>query len=195
MDEFTIAIALWDGVEELDFAGPYEVLTAWARMSEKPISVRTVAASTEVVRCSHDLKVVPDVSWDDVGRLDLLVLPGGDTRPLQGDDAFLDRMRSIASDGTLMTSVCTGALVFGKAGLLEGRRATTHWSALDRLADLGVEVDREARFVDTGEVVTAAGVSAGIDMALHLVARLDSDERAEEVRRYIQYEPAPTLVG
>jgi transcriptional regulator GlxA family with amidase domain len=195
MDEFTIAIALWDGVEELDFAGPYEVLTAWARMSEKPISVRTVAASTEVVRCSHDLKVVPDVSWDDVGRLDLLVLPGGDTRPLQGDDAFLDRMRSIASDGTLMTSVCTGALVFGKAGLLEGRRATTHWSALDRLADLGVEVDREARFVDTGEVVTAAGVSAGIDMALHLVARLDSAERAEEVRRYIQYEPAPTLVG
>jgi transcriptional regulator GlxA family with amidase domain len=138
---------------------------------------------------------VPDVSWDDVGRLDLLVLPGGDTRPLQGDDAFLDRMRSIASDGTLMTSVCTGALVFGKAGLLEGRRATTHWSALDRLADLGVEVDREARFVDTGEVVTAAGVSAGIDMALHLVARLDSAERAEEVRRYIQYEPAPTLVG
>ena len=195
MDEFTIAIALWDGVEELDFAGPYEVLTAWARMSEKPISVRTVAASTDVVRCSHDLKVVPDVSWDDVGRLDLLVLPGGDTRPLQADDEFLDRMRSIASDGTLMTSVCTGALVFGKAGLLEGRRATTHWSALDRLADLGVDVDREARFVDTGEVVTAAGVSAGIDMALYLVARLDSDERAEEVRRYIQYEPAPTLVG
>jgi transcriptional regulator GlxA family with amidase domain len=195
MDEFTIAIALWDGVEELDFAGPYEVLTAWARMSEKPISVRTVAASTEIVRCSHDLKVVPDVSWDDVGRLDLLVLPGGDTRPLQGDDAFLDRLRSIAADGTLMTSVCTGALVYGKAGLLEGRRATTHWSALDRLADLGVDVDREARFVDTGEVVTAAGVSAGIDMALHLVARLDSAERAEEVRRYIQYEPAPALVG
>ena len=99
MDEFTIAIALWDGVEELDFAGPYEVLTAWARMSEKPISVRTVAASTDVVRCSHDLKVVPDVSWDDVGRLDLLVLPGGDTRPLQADDAFLDRMRSIAPTG------------------------------------------------------------------------------------------------
>jgi transcriptional regulator GlxA family with amidase domain len=195
MDEFTIAIALWDGVEELDFAGPYEVLTAWARMGEKPISVRTVAASTDVVRCSHDLKVVPDVSWDDVGRLDLLVLPGGDTRPLQADEAFLDRLRSIASDGTLMTSVCTGALVYGKAGLLEGRRATTHWSALDRLADLGVDVDRDARFVDTGEVVTAAGVSAGIDMALHLVERLDSAERAEEVRRYIQYEPAPTPVG
>jgi transcriptional regulator GlxA family with amidase domain len=195
MDEFTIAIALWDGVEELDFAGPYEVLTAWARMSEKSISVRTVAASTDVVRCSHDLKVVPDVSWDDVGRLDLLVLPGGDTRPLQGDDAFLDRMRSIASDGTLMTSVCTGALVFAKAGLLDGRPATTHWSALDRLGGFGndIRVDPDARFVDDGNVVTAAGVSAGIDMALHLVARLESVERAQAVRRYIQYDPQPPV--
>jgi transcriptional regulator GlxA family with amidase domain len=193
MDEFTIAIALWDGVEELDFAGPYEVLTAWARMSEKPISVRTVAASAEAVRCSHDLKVVPDATWDDVGKLDLLVLPGGDTRPLQGDESFLERMRNLAGGGTLMTSVCTGALVYGKAGLLDGRRATTHWGALDRLADLGVDVDRDARFVDTGNVVTAAGVSAGIDMALHLVARLESVERAQEVRRYIQYDPQPPV--
>ena len=92
-----------------------------------------------------------------------------------------------------MTSVCTGALVYGKAGLLDGRRATTHWGALDRLAELGVDVDREARFVDDGDVVTAAGVSAGIDMALHLVARLESVERAQEVRRYIQYDPQPPV--
>ena len=193
MDEFTIAIALWDGVEELDFAGPYEVLAAWARMSERPISVRTVASSAEAVRCAHDLSVVPDSTWDQLGRVDLLVLPGGDTRPLQADESFLERMRTLARSGTLMTSVCTGALVYGKAGILEGRRATTHRGALDRLADLGVEVDRESRFVDTGEVVTAAGVSAGIDMALHLVARLESVERAQEVRRYIQYDPQPPV--
>jgi transcriptional regulator GlxA family with amidase domain len=193
MDEYTIAIALWDGVEELDFAGPYEVLTAWARMSERPISVRTVASSSDAVRCSHDLKVVPDSTWEDVGKLDLLVLPGGDTRPLQADESFLERVRTLAGSGTLMTSVCTGALVYGRAGLLDGRRATTHWGALDRLADLGVDVDREARFVDTGEVVTAAGVSAGIDMALHLVARLESVDRAQEVRRYIQYDPQPPV--
>jgi transcriptional regulator GlxA family with amidase domain len=193
MEEFTIAIALWDGVEELDFAGPYEVLTAWSRMSERPISVRTVGPSADVVRCSHDLKVVPDTSWDELGEIDLLVLPGGDTRPLQGDEAFLERMRERARSGTLMTSVCTGALVFGKAGLLADRPATTHWSALDRLADLGANVDREARFVDDGNVVTAAGVSAGIDMALHLVARLESPERAQEVRRYIQYDPQPPV--
>jgi transcriptional regulator GlxA family with amidase domain len=193
MDEFTIAIALWDGVEELDFAGPYEVLAAWARMSERPITVRTVASTAGAVRCSHDLKVVPDSTWEDVGKLDLLVLPGGDTRPLQADESFLERMRVLAGSGTLMTSVCTGALVYGRAGILDGRRATTHWGALDRLADLGVDVDREARFVDTGEVVTAAGVSAGIDMALHLVARLESVERAQEVRRYIQYDPQPPV--
>jgi transcriptional regulator GlxA family with amidase domain len=193
MDEFTIAIALWDGVEELDFAGPYEVLTAWARMSERPITVRTVSRVAEPVRCAHDLMVVPDSTWEDIGKLDLLVLPGGDTRPLQADESFLERMRSLAGSGTLMTSVCTGALVYGKAGILDGRRATTHWGALDRLADLGVDVDREARFVDTGEVVTAAGVSAGIDMALHLVARLESVERAQEVRRYIQYDPQPPV--
>jgi transcriptional regulator GlxA family with amidase domain len=193
MDDFRIAIALWDGVEELDFAGPFEVLTAWSRMSERPISVRTVASSAATVRCAHDLRVVPDTTWGDVGKLDLLVLPGGDTRPLQADDGFLERLRGVAGSGTLMTSVCTGALVYAKAGLLDGRPATTHWSALDRLADLGVNVDRDARFVDDGDVVTAAGVSAGIDMALHLVARLESVERAQEVRRYIQYDPQPPV--
>jgi transcriptional regulator GlxA family with amidase domain len=193
MDEFRIAIALWDGVEELDFAGPFEVLTAWSRMSERPIRVRTVASSAAAVRCAHDLRVVPDTTWADVGKLDLLVLPGGDTRPLQADDGFLERLRDVAGSGTLMTSVCTGALVYAKAGLLDGRPATTHWGALDRLADLGVNVDREARFVDDGDVVTAAGVSAGIDMALHLVARLESVERAQEVRRYIQYDPQPPV--
>ena len=195
MDHYTIAIVLWDGVEELDFAGPYEVLTAWSRMSERPISVRTVGPSGDVVRCSHDLKVVPDTSWDDLGDIDLLVLPGGDTRPLQADEAFLERMRERAQAGTLMTSVCTGALVYAKAGLLADRPATTHWSALEALGELGtdVRVDPDARFVDDGEIVTAAGVSAGIDMTLHLIARLDSVERARELRRYIQYDPAPPV--
>ena len=195
METFNVAIELWDGVEELDFAGPYEVLTAWARDSERPIAVRTVADSTEAIRCSHGLRVVPDVSWDEVGELDLFVLPGGDSRPLVADELFLQRVRDLAASGTLMTSVCTGALVYAKAGLLDGRPATTHWSALERLADYGndVRVDADARFVDDGNVVTAAGVSAGIDMALHLVARLESVERAQGVRRYIQYDPQPPV--
>ncbi len=193
MDDYSIGIWLWDGVEELDFAGPYEVLTAWARDSERSIIVRTVAESRAPVTCSHGLRVLPDVAWADAARFDLFLLPGGDTRPLQADDGFLERLRGLAGDGTLLTSVCTGALVYAKAGLLDGRPATTHWSALDRLGDLGVEVDRDARFVDDGDIVTAAGVSAGIDMALHLVARLESRERAAGVRRYIQYDPQPPV--
>ncbi len=193
MDDYSIAIWLWDGVEELDFAGPYEVLTAWARDSERSITVRTVAETTEPVRCSHGLRVIPDVAWADLGPVDLFLLPGGDSRPLQADESFLQRMRELASGGALMTSVCTGALVYGKAGLLDGRPATTHWSALERLAALGVNVDADARFVDDGDIVTSAGVSAGIDMALHLVARLESVERAQAVRRYIQYDPQPAV--
>jgi transcriptional regulator GlxA family with amidase domain len=193
MDEFTIAIALWDGVEELDFAGPYEVLTAWARMSERSITVRTVAQAAEPVRCAHDLRVIPDTTWEELDGVDLFVLPGGDTRPLQADESFLERVRELADSGVLMTSVCTGALVYGKAGLLADRPATTHWGALDRLEGLGAKVDRTARYVDDGNIVTAAGVSAGIDMALHLVARLESVERAQEVRRYIQYDPQPPV--
>jgi transcriptional regulator GlxA family with amidase domain len=94
-----------------------------------------------------------------------------------------------------MTSVCTGSTVYADAGLLDGRPATTHWGSLERLATLGkdIRVDGESRFVDDGDVITAAGVSAGIDMALHLVKRLHSSERAREVRRYIQYDPEPPV--
>jgi transcriptional regulator GlxA family with amidase domain len=194
MDEYGIAITLWDGVEELDFAGPYEVLTAWSRMSERPISVRTASVSGEAVTCAHGLTVVPDTSLDELGEVDLFVMPGGDVRPLVADPSFVSRVRGVAEDGALMASVCTGAFVFATAGLLEGRRATTHWSSYDQLEGLGVTVDRDARFVDEGPVVTAAGVSAGIDMALHLVARLESEEMSARVRRYIQYEPAPVGV-
>jgi transcriptional regulator GlxA family with amidase domain len=194
MDEYRIAIALWDGVEELDFAGPYEVLTAWSRMSERSISVRTASVAGEAVTCAHGLIVVPDTSLDELGQVDLFVMPGGDVRPLVADPSFVSRVRGVADDGALMASVCTGAFVFATAGLLEGRRATTHWSSYDQLEELGVTVDRDARFVDEGPVVTAAGVSAGIDMALHLVARLESDEMSSRVRRYIQYEPAPVGV-
>jgi transcriptional regulator GlxA family with amidase domain len=94
-----------------------------------------------------------------------------------------------------MTSVCTGSLVYADAGLLDGRPATTYWNQLELLRSLGTDIDvqPDARFVDSGEVITAAGVSAGIDMALHLVARLHSVERARDVRRYIQYDPAPPV--
>jgi transcriptional regulator GlxA family with amidase domain len=191
MDEFTIGIWIWDGVEELDFAGPYEVLTAWARMAadERAISVRLVAATTDPITCSHGLRVIPDVALADLGSVDLFLHPGGRVGQLLEDEAFQEHLRERARD-TLMTSVCNGALVYGKAGLLTGRPAATHWSSVEALAELGVDVDPDARFVDDGTVVTSAGVSGGIDMALHLVERLHSEEASRLVRRYIQYEPA-----
>ncbi len=188
MSDYAIAIWLWNGVEELDFAGPYEVLTAWARGSERDITVRTVAATADPITCSHGLRVIPDVGWADVGKVDLFLHPGGQTQSLVDDEQWHARIREVRDSGALMTSVCNGAVVYARAGLLEGRPAATHWSAVQRLRDLGIEVDEDARYVDDGDVVTSAGVSAGIDMALHLVARLDSPEVAQDVRRYIQYD-------
>lgn len=194
-DETTIAVAIWDGVEELDAVGPYEVLGAWASMSDRPLRVVTVGHEKQAVSGSHGLGLVPDVTWEELGRPHVLVLPGGASGTQLADEAFLERLRGFAEGGTLMTSVCTGALVFAAAGLLDGKPATTHWSALTSLGRYGdgIEVRPDDRFVDTGDVITAAGVSAGIDMALHLVARLESKSRAREVRRYIQYDPEPPV--
>ena len=191
-----IAIAVFDGAEELDFAGPWEVLAAWAFLNSDDVQVVMVGDTTDPITCAKGLRVVPDASWEDLGDVDVLVYPGGrGTRAQLGDEEIRERLRSLARRGTLMASVCTGALVYADAGLLDGRPATTYWSAFDELLPLGRDIEPrpDERFVDDREVITAAGVSAGIDMALHLVARLDSPEKAREVRRYIQYDPEPPV--
>jgi transcriptional regulator GlxA family with amidase domain len=192
-----IAIALFEGAEELDWAGPWEVLAAWAQgWPDDGVEVFTVAREDGPVTSAKGLRVLPDHTWTSAPPVDVLVYPGGaGTRRELADEAVLDWLRALRARETLMTSVCTGSLVYAAAGLLRDRPATTWWGALDRLAELDptIEVRPDDRFVDSGEVVTAAGVSAGIDMALHLVARLHSAERAKEVRRYIQYDPAPPV--
>jgi transcriptional regulator GlxA family with amidase domain len=192
-----IGIALFDGAEELDWAGPWEVLAAWAQQfPDDGVRVFTVARENREITCAKGLRVLPDETWETAPPLDVLVYPGGQgTRKELADEGVLGWVRGLAGNETLVTSVCTGSLVFAAAGLLDGRPATTHWSAVELLATLGreIEVRPDDRFVDTGNVVTAAGVSAGIDMALHLVARLHSPERAREVRRYIQYDPEPPV--
>jgi transcriptional regulator GlxA family with amidase domain len=192
-----IGVLLFDGVEELDWAGPWEVLASWAqRWPDDGIEVFTLAGEDGPVTCAKGARVLPDRTLAGAGPLDVLVYPGGrGTREHVDDSDRLDWVRGVAAGGALVTSVCTGALVLAAAGLLDGRAATTHWSTLDRLATLGtdVAVRPDDRFVDAGDVITAAGVSAGIDMALHLVARLHSPGRAREVRRYIQYDPRPPV--
>ncbi len=189
-----IAVAVFEGAEELDFVGPWEVLSAWRFLHPGEIEVFLVGDATEPVTCAKGMRVLPDLTWDDAGAIDVLVYPGGcGTRAQLGDAVNRARLRDLLDQGTLMTSVCTGALVYADAGLLDGKPATTYWSAFDELLPLGREIEarRDDRFVDAGDVITAAGVSAGIDMALHLVGRLGSPERAREVRRYIQYDPEP----
>ncbi len=189
-----IAIAVFDGAEELDFVGPWEVLAAWRFLYPDDVDVFVVGETTEPVTCAKGMRVLADRTWDGAGRIDVLVYPGGrGTRAQLGDERIRERLRRLRTNGTLMTSVCTGALVYADAGLLDGRPATTYHTAFDELLPLGKEIVArpDDRFVDDGEVITAAGVSAGIDMALHLVGRLGSPEKAREVRRYIQYDPQP----
>jgi len=192
-----IAVVLFEGAEELDWAGPWEVLSAWAHgWPDDGVEVFTLAREEGVVTCAKGLRVLPDHTPATAPPFDVLVYPGGaGARRELADDDVLAWLRGVAAGGALMTSVCTGSLVFAAAGLLDRRPATTWWGALDTLASLGtdIEVRGDDRYVDTGEVVTAAGVSAGIDMALHLVVRLHSSERARDVRRYIQYDPEPPV--
>ncbi len=192
-----IGIAIFQGVEELDFVGPWEVLGMWAgQWPEDGAKVFTMAQHEGVVECAKGMRVIPDHTWESAPPVDVLIYPGGrGTRPQVTDEEILAWLNAEAERGTLMTSVCTGSLVYAAAGLLDGRPATTHWSALDSLSELGndIEVRPDDRFVDSGDVITASGVSAGIDMALHLVARLHSTERARDVKRAIQYEPAPPV--
>ena len=188
-------IALFDDVVALDWAAPWEVLATWGRLwPDDGVRVHLVAEEDTPVRCVGGLAVLPDRTWESVGHLDVLIYPGGPGAKAQlGDPALRARLRAVAADAHLMASVSTGALVLADAGLLDGRRATTHWASLELLADAGqgIEVQRGVRFVDAGPVVTSAGVSAGIDLALHLVARLHSDERAAAVARALEYEFAP----
>jgi transcriptional regulator GlxA family with amidase domain len=197
-----VGILIFDGVEVLDFAGPFEVFSrtrlvpgAESRRSEEsaPFHVFTVARDGEPVEATGGLVVQPRHGFGDAPPIDLLVVPGGwGTRSLLHDETLLDWIRRTAATAERAVSVCTGALLLGAAGLLRGRRATTHWAALDLLDSLetGAAVDRTARFVDEGAVVTSAGVAAGMDMALHLVEALCGREVAEETARYIEY-PRP----
>jgi transcriptional regulator GlxA family with amidase domain len=192
-----IGVFVFDGAEELDFVGPWEVLTMWARsFPDDDVDVFTFAPTADPVTCAKGLRVLPDHTIDTAGTIDVLVYPGGEgNRPHLGDAEIKAWLVKLAAGGTLMTSVCTGSLVYAAAGLLDGRPAITHWAYVDVLQGLGerIEVRKDERFVDDGNVITAAGVSAGIDMALHVVQRLASVERAREVKKFIQYDPQPPV--
>jgi len=202
MEKWNVGIVIFDGVEVLDFTGPFEVFSRTrlvpgqeARRSEEsaPFKVFTVARSRDPITAIGGLVVVPHHAFAEAPRIDLLVVPGGfGTRPLLNDQETLDWLRRLAADARRVTSVCTGALLLAKAGLLVGKRATTHHLALDLLESLnaGVKVERGLRVVDDG-VITSAGVASGIDMAFYVVEALFGREVADETARYIEYRRPP----
>ena len=197
MEKWTVGILIFEGVEVLDFAGPFEVFSRTrlvpgveSRRSEEsaPFHVFTVAKSRAPISTTGDLKVMPHYAFADAPRIDLLIVPGGfGTRPLLHDAETLDWIRRIAAAARKVTSVCTGSLLLAKAGLLTGRRATTHWGALDLLKSLGTGiVEGDLRVVDDG-VISSAGVASGIDMAFYIVEQLFGPVVADETARYIEY--------
>ncbi|MFF2954018.1 DJ-1/PfpI family protein [Kitasatospora sp. NPDC057965] len=183
-----IVIVLFDAFEPLDAIGPYQVL------GHLPGAiVRFVAAGERgpVADGIGALRLDVPTRYSDVGACDLLLVPGGHgTRPLMDDEAFLDWLRRTHATTRFTTSVCTGALLLGAAGLLDGLAATTHWAAAGELAAHGAEYTPE-RVVRRGRIVTAAGVSAGIDMALLLAALLTDETTARAIQLHAEYDPRP----
>jgi transcriptional regulator GlxA family with amidase domain len=180
-------ILLFDGITALDAIGPYEVLRSapgWevSFVAKEPGEVRTDTGS---------LGLIADRALADAGEADIVLVPGGrGSRQQLADEEVLDWLRAIDRGTRWTTSVCTGSLVLGAAGLLEGKRATGHWNYLEPLRDYGAD-PVGGRWVEDGKVITAAGVSAGIDMALHLVGREAGADVAQAIQLGIEYDPQP----
>jgi transcriptional regulator GlxA family with amidase domain len=192
MSQRNVAILIFDDVEVLDFCGPFEVFAVTGRTQEvQPFNVYTVAETLAPVTTRGGMSVNPRYSIADCPPPDILVVPGGyGTRRAMHNPALIDWARAVAQRSELVTSVCTGSAVLGAAGLLDGLRATTHHSAFDLLrgAAPSAQVIEDARFIDNGRVITSAGISAGIDMALHVVARLLGEDTARETAHYMEYD-------
>ena len=182
-----IAILVFDGITALDAIGPYEVLRSVPGWEVQFVGKERGEARTD----SGALGLSADHAIAEVDAADLVLVPGGPgNRALLDDDAVLGWLRRIDAGTKWTTSVCTGSMVLGAAGLLDGKRATCHWAFLDDLREYGVE-PVQGRYVEDGKVLTAAGVSAGIDMALHLVGREAGPELAQAVQLGIEYDPQP----
>jgi len=193
----TVGILIFPEVEVLDFCGPFEVFAITRSGdslddAERLFDVYTIAEEAQTVRCRGGLLVQPHYTIDNHPPLDILVVPGGAGADViyAGNERVLDWIAAQAAQIELTTSVCTGAKLLARRGLLDGKRATTHWGSVESLQRHHPEVDvvGDARCVDAGQIVTAAGVSAGIDMSLHVVSRLYGEKIAARTARIMEYD-------
>jgi len=181
-----IGLLAFPGVQQLDLTGPYEVFALLPN-----VEVHLVAETLDPVTSATGLVLTPSTTLAQCPKLDVICVPGGaGVNGLLTDDTILDFIRRQAATARYVTSVCTGSLVLGAAGLLKGRRATTHWGAHDLLAPFGA-IPTQGRVVQDGNLITGGGVTAGIDFALTLVAELVSDDAARAIQLHLEYAPAP----
>jgi transcriptional regulator GlxA family with amidase domain len=190
----TIGILIFDDAEELDFVGPWEVFTMAKAVDPDAHKVLLVAERDAPIRCAKGMRVLPDVTTADCPRLDVLLVPGGQgTRREVDNAALLAWIAKTAASSEWITSVCTGAMLLTAAGPARAKRVTTHWGFVEQLRKRGeaAQVLENIRYVRDGNVVTAAGVSAGIDMALWLTGQMHGPDFARKVQRAMEYDPAP----
>jgi len=195
-----IGIFLYNEVEILDFAGPFEVFSTASRLAlrmnpvaETPFRVFTIAEQAAIVKARGGLLVAPTSDFNTHPALDLLIVPGGVVTAELEKSAVIDWIARCAEEAEITASVCTGAFLLAKAGLLTGKQATTHWEDIPDLRQIfpDVTVREQARWVDEGSIVTSAGISAGIDMSLHLVARLLGEPLAIATARQMEFDWTP----
>lgn len=198
----TVGIFIYNEVEVLDFTGPFEVFATASRLQSritpeapKLFEVCTIAGTTNLVHARGDLLVSPHYRFDHHPHLDVLIVPGGIITTELNNPAVIRWIAQMARTAELTASVCTGAFLLAKAGLLEGKRVATHWEDQADLRTMfpTLTVLENTRWVDEGQVVTSAGISAGIDMSLHLVARLTDEAFAIKTARQMEFDWSPTL--
>lgn len=193
----TIGIYLFDEMEVLDFAGPFEVFSTASRVknkidpgNSKPLNVFTLADSIRTITARGGLKVTPQYDITNHPELNVLIIPGGIVSKEQQRQPVIEWIKHVSSKTTITASVCTGAFLLAQAELLQGKNATTHWEDIEDLKVQfpDIQIQSNTRWVDTGQIVTSAGISAGIDMSLHLVARLEGIDLANSTARKMEYE-------
>ncbi len=193
----TVGIYLFDDVEVLDFAGPLEVFSTASRVktrlqpqTPKPFEVITISETARAIYARGGLVVVPQFDISNHPMIEVLIIPGGIVTAELERASLIDWIARTADSSSITASVCTGSFLLGKAGLLHGKSATTHWEDIPEMVSMFPDIDVQSnkRWVDTGPVVTSAGISAGIDMSLHLVARLESEDLAIKTARQMEYD-------
>ncbi|MED2788352.1 DJ-1/PfpI family protein [Bacillus thuringiensis] len=192
MNKWSVGIFLFNEVEVLDFAGPFEVFSVTEVNEEKTFTVYTVSENGEMITARNGLKVQPDYSIENLPPVDILIIPGGlGAREYEiKNEIVIKWIRQQMKEVKLMTSVCTGALLLAKAGLLAGLKATTHWASIEKFKNefQNVEVIENVKFVDEGHIITSAGISAGINMAFHIVKNLLGVHVAEDTAKRMEYD-------